>query len=139
MRRLYVRIYLAVLASLAALALAAGLLWRVVGDGGPVDHAFDLAGTLAHNVLPPAEAPAREQQAALERLTANLRADPVVRRLTARLGRLHAGVESLGAGNLSARVKVEGRDEVAVAIAAAVERGGPPVPCRRGVVVCCPA
>jgi signal transduction histidine kinase len=38
---------------------------------------------------------------------------PVVRRLTSRLERLQAGVESLGAGELSARVKVEGRDEVA--------------------------
>jgi len=38
---------------------------------------------------------------------------PVVRRLTARLERLQAGVESLGTGNLSARVKVEGHDEVA--------------------------
>src|SRR5207244_6136468 len=39
--------------------------------------------------------------------------DPVVRRLTARLERLQRGVESLGAGDLSARVKVEGHDEVA--------------------------
>jgi signal transduction histidine kinase len=38
---------------------------------------------------------------------------PVVRRLTARLERLQAGVESLGAGDLRARVKVEGHDEVA--------------------------
>lgn len=38
---------------------------------------------------------------------------PVVRGLTRRLERLQAGVETLGAGNLSARVKVEGRDEVA--------------------------
>jgi signal transduction histidine kinase len=38
---------------------------------------------------------------------------PVVRRLTGRLERLQAGVESLGSGELSARVKVEGRDEVA--------------------------
>jgi signal transduction histidine kinase len=38
---------------------------------------------------------------------------PVVRRLTGRLERLQAGVESLGAGDLSSRVKVEGRDEVA--------------------------
>jgi signal transduction histidine kinase len=33
--------------------------------------------------------------------------------LTRRLERLQAGVETLGAGNLAARVKVEGRDEVA--------------------------
>src|SRR5262249_18834546 len=42
-----------------------------------------------------------------------LRARPVVRRLTGRLERLQRGVESLGAGDLTARVKVEGRDEVA--------------------------
>src|SRR5205823_3475323 len=38
---------------------------------------------------------------------------PVVRRLTQRLERLQQGVEALGAGDLAARVKVEGRDEVA--------------------------
>ncbi len=38
---------------------------------------------------------------------------PVVRGLTRRLERLQDGVETLGAGELSARVKVEGRDEVA--------------------------
>jgi signal transduction histidine kinase len=38
---------------------------------------------------------------------------PVVRRLTQRLERLQRGVEALGAGELTARVKVEGRDEVA--------------------------
>jgi signal transduction histidine kinase len=191
MRRLYLRIYLAVLASLVVLALVAGALWRHLGDGS--GHAFEMVGVLAQNVLPPGEAPARERQAALERLAANLRADvalfaadrtplaavgaplpapdpgrdrggwlrawgppagvihlrdgrwlvarvrpehrpsgapfffmlvllalavgvgayPVVRRLTARLERLQEGVESLGAGNLSARVRVEGRDEVA--------------------------
>jgi signal transduction histidine kinase len=38
---------------------------------------------------------------------------PVVRGLTRRLERLQTGVETLGAGNLAARVTVEGRDEVA--------------------------
>jgi signal transduction histidine kinase len=38
---------------------------------------------------------------------------PVVRGLTRRLERLQQGVENLGSGNLSSRVKVEGRDEVA--------------------------
>ena len=38
---------------------------------------------------------------------------PVVRGLTRRLERLQQAVETLGAGNLSSRVKVEGRDEVA--------------------------
>src|SRR5712671_4431927 len=190
MRRLYVRIYFAVLASLAVFALAAGLLWRAFGEDGPWSQAYEVAATLAQNALPPAGAPKTEQQAALEKLAANLRADialfaadrsplaavgaplpapevgrerggwihrwggpawavrlpdgrwlaaraprghrhapyglflvlallalavgvgayPVVRRLTSRL---QAGVESLAAGELSARVKVEGNDEVA--------------------------
>jgi signal transduction histidine kinase len=38
---------------------------------------------------------------------------PVVRGLTRRLERLKSGVETLGSGNLTARVKVEGCDEVA--------------------------
>jgi signal transduction histidine kinase len=38
---------------------------------------------------------------------------PIARQLTRRLERLQRGVESLGAGDLSARVAVEGRDEVA--------------------------
>jgi signal transduction histidine kinase len=46
-------------------------------------------------------------------LAVAIAAYPVVRGLTRRLERLQAGVETLGAGNLAARVKVEGRDEVA--------------------------
>jgi signal transduction histidine kinase len=46
-------------------------------------------------------------------LAVALGAWPIVRRLTGRLERLQNGVESLGAGDLAARVKVEGRDEVA--------------------------
>ncbi len=38
---------------------------------------------------------------------------PFVRRLTGRLERLRSGVELIGEGNLSARVKVEGKDEIA--------------------------
>ena len=182
MRKLYLRIYLAVLASLAVLVLAAGALWRQVDDRGGRQ---EIAATLALNVLPEAGAPRELHQAALERLTANLHADlsvfspqksllasvgeplpaperegwsgrgwavelddgrwlavrlyrhqrhpalglvlvlalialavgvgayPVVRRLTRRLERLQQGVESLAAGDLSVRVKVEGRDEVA--------------------------
>ena len=182
MRKLYLRIYLAVLASLVVFALAAGILWRQLGEHtGP----HEIAATLALNALPPADAPREQHQAALERLAANLHADisifnsqnqllgavgkplpvpgregwsrqawavqlddgrwmsarlyrqhrhpalglfftlalvalavgvgayPVVRRLTRRLERLQRGVESLAAGDLSVRVKVEGRDEVA--------------------------
>jgi signal transduction histidine kinase len=42
-----------------------------------------------------------------------LAAYPMVRGLTRRLERLQTGVETLGAGDLGSRVKVEGRDEVA--------------------------
>ncbi len=38
---------------------------------------------------------------------------PLVRRLTRRVERLRARVEQLGAGDLSARVQIEGRDEIA--------------------------
>ena len=75
MHRLYLRIYLAVLASLAAFALVSGFLWRQLGDPGPAGHAFEVAGTLAQNVLPPADAPGAVQQAALEKIAANLGAD----------------------------------------------------------------
>jgi signal transduction histidine kinase len=185
MRKLYLRIYLAVVASLAAFALVAGLAWRSFGEAWVSDETL---ATVARNVLPPAVAPASEQQAALERLGRDLRIDlalfesdgtriaqvgrpieapqragrqhrmrgppvwaarledgrwlaaraphrggpavgifilalilvaiavgayPVVRRLTLRLERLQRGVTALGEGDLAARVKVEGRDEVA--------------------------
>jgi HAMP domain-containing protein len=194
MRRLYLRIYFAVLASVIVLALAAGFLWRQLSERGPEGRAFEVASTLAQNALPPPQAPRIAQQAALEKLAANLKADvslygadrlplarvgrplpppgpdresggwlrdgrgrpawalrlpdgrwlvarthrnrphpalglfitlgllalavgigayPVVRRLTRRLENLQHGVESLGAGDLAARVRVEGRDEVA--------------------------
>jgi signal transduction histidine kinase len=192
MRRLYLRIYLAVVASLAVFALAAGFLWRQFADTGVVRPTAEIAAGLAQGALPPAQAPLAAQQAALERLGALLgtnvtlfgpdrtalawvgdpqpppaRQDsgwirrgtgaaawalrladgrwlvasaprtrrhpawglfftlamlalgvavgayPVVRRLTRRLETLQAGVESLGAGDLAARVKVEGGDEVA--------------------------
>jgi len=46
-------------------------------------------------------------------LAVGIGAYPFVRGLTRRLERLQAGVEKLGEGNLSARVEVEGKDEVA--------------------------
>src|SRR5439155_16704633 len=75
MRRLYLRIYLAVLVSLAAFAVVSGALWHSFGYAGPAGRAVEVAGTLAQNVLPPAGAPDGEEQAALEKLAANLRAD----------------------------------------------------------------
>jgi signal transduction histidine kinase len=186
MRRLYLRIYLAVVASLAVFALLAGAAWRSFGEPA---WSGETIATVARNLLPSAAASDTEQQATLERLARDLSIDlalfgaagqrlaavgerieapqragrqggalrerpvwavrledgrwlaarvphrgrpgaglavialiligiavgayPVVRRLTARLERLQRGVQALGEGNLAARVKVEGRDEVA--------------------------
>ncbi len=73
MRRLYLRIYFALLASLAVFALTAALLWRQLGEGAAPPH--EIAATLAANVLPEPDAPRAVHQAALEKLAANLRAD----------------------------------------------------------------
>jgi len=72
MRRLYLRIYFAVLASLAAFALAAGFLWHSLGDTRGFEQPWAI---IARNVLPTAAAPAGEQQAALERVARDLRLD----------------------------------------------------------------
>jgi len=193
MKRLSVQIYLTIIGSLLLVVITASLASRLVpnGVGGP-RHALELVGEMIAPALPPADAEASVQQAAIEELyrrhkldltlydterreiarvgapmppprprditgsrlrgrgppawvvglpdgrwivvrTANstwfpalnllaflgavafavaLGAYPIVRRLTRRLERLQAGVEMLGSGDLSARVTVEGRDEV---------------------------
>ena len=96
MSRLHVRFYLALHASLIVFAVIAGLFWHLGGREALGHSAFAVIlafGTLA--------------------LVVGAVAYPFVRRLTQRLERLQRGVESLGAGDLSARVAVEGRDEVA--------------------------
>jgi signal transduction histidine kinase len=192
MLRLYVRFYIALLASLALFGLAASVLVHFAG--GPMEQVGVSVGRLVQNILPPAQAPASEQQEALQRLAAGLKSDvtlfaedgtiiaavgrplpmpsarhdhllsfahwrgsmisnvrladgrllvasvpigtsatrwnlhlliifaavsiglaafPIVRQLTGRLERLQRGVDSLGAGDLGARVAVEGHDEIA--------------------------
>ena len=205
MKRLYVQIYLTVIASLFLVVLAAGALWRFAGESGPFAQGIEMAGEVAAAALPPADSPRDVQQQALERLSQRLRADlalydvkreliasanvpgrtdvsdntsaarrgwgawagherrgawhinlpdgrglavhlardprgfgsgwwglpawlgvlalvalavgiaahPVVRRITRRLERLESSVNALGGGDLSARVRVRGHDEVA--------------------------
>ncbi len=164
MRRLYLQVYLTIVASLVLVVLTAGLLWHFFAGFGPFAQRFEVAGEVIAELVPAANAPAAAQQQAIDRLAERLGADlalfsrtneplaaagrplptpsrngrtggwmptaagpavsiplpdgrigarPVVRRLTGRLERLQRGVESLGAGDLTARVKVEGRDEVA--------------------------
>jgi signal transduction histidine kinase len=191
MLRLYLRFYLALLASLALLGLASALLLHFAG--GPMEQAGATFGRLVENVLAPIQSPPDEQQATLQKVAAGLEANvtlfaadgsviaavgrplprpgeqhdrafslwrghgsatssvrlpdgrlvvasvpvgtaarinfhllligaaliiglvafPIVRQLTGRLERLQRGVDSLGGGDLSARVAVEGRDEIA--------------------------
>jgi signal transduction histidine kinase len=190
--RLYLRFYLALLASLVLFGLATAAMWRVTGR--PMEQVGVTIATLVQNVMPPVQSPPAVQQEALRRLAAGLDSDltlfgpdgsvigavghplpppgtkryepiwmehwhgnaisaihlrdgrllvarvplgvessrlpfhlmlvllvaaigvvayPIARQLTGRLERLQRGVESLGAGDLSSRVAVEGRDEVA--------------------------
>jgi signal transduction histidine kinase len=94
--RLHISFHIALLGSLIAFALVAGVFWHLCGRE-TVGHSI-YAVILAFLLLA---------------LVVGLVAYPIVRRLTKRLERLQRGVESLGAGDLSARVPVEGRDEVA--------------------------
>jgi signal transduction histidine kinase len=190
--RLYLRFYLALLASLVLFGLATAAMWRFTGSS--MEQMGVTVARLVQNVIPPAQSPPAVQQEALRRLAAGLDSDltlfgpdgsliaavghplppptakrygtiamehwrgnaisaihlrdgrllvarvplgiessrlpfhltlvllvaaigvvayPIARQLTRRLERLQRGVESLGAGDLSSRVAVEGRDEVA--------------------------
>jgi len=94
--RLYIRVHLALLGSLIVFALLAGLSWHLGGGQAFGHSAFTVIVALS-----------------LLGLAVGVVAYPLVRRLTQRLERLQIAVESLGAGDLSARVPVEGKDEVA--------------------------
>lgn len=104
MTRLYLRIYLTVVASLLVFAFAVAWVWH--HNNGPAMQA-----RMPHGV----HAPLHVLLASLLTLGAivGVLAFPVVRRITGRLERLQQAVESLGAGDLRTRVAVEGRDEVA--------------------------
>lgn len=110
-RRLYLRFYLALLASLGATAVLFG-----------VAHLeFDAPHELGRRLH--AHHPALGLAVLLVVIAAlvALGAYPVVRRLTARLERLQRSVDAWGEGQLSTRVAVEGQDEVA-ALAASFNR-----------------
>lgn len=192
MLRLYLRFYLALIASLFLFVIATAALWHFTGDSA--EQAGVTLGRLVQNILPPAAAPAADQQTALGRLAEGLKGNvtlfdpsgtavaaigrpmpfpgerhhdavgmfrwdhapisyvrlndgrwlvasvpmgdararaafhlmlvllaaaigvaafPIVRQISRRLERLQQGVELLGAGDLAARVAVEGHDEVA--------------------------
>jgi signal transduction histidine kinase len=192
MRRLYLQIYLTIVAILVIVFIAVGALWRIAALSR-FDHAVEVASDFIETDLPPAAASRSDMQRALSRLHRQLNADlalyapdgrllasagrpippsrlertapgwlpgpggpswllhlndgralivrlartplrpgiwlilvlgalavaaaigayPIARRLTRRLERLKSGVEQLGHGDLTARVKIEGKDEVA--------------------------
>jgi signal transduction histidine kinase len=193
MRRLHVQFYLAILATLAVFLVAIAVFWTFTGNWRGEESGIRAASQLAQGLLPPAAAPAIEQQRSIDdlreqfkmsfalydstdRLLATaggipplgrrrlqhagwtlargghvwilpladgrrlvvrplhshpsagahvlivpvsivlafaLGAYPIARRLTRRLARLQAGVEQLGQGDLTTRIPMEGRDEVA--------------------------
>ena len=102
MLRLYLRFYLALVASLVMLVLAIMAAWHFIGPRWPASLPIGAYHRLSIHVVTMFMA-----------LLVGIVAFPIVRQISRRLERLQRGVESLGAGDLSARVTVEGRDEVA--------------------------
>src|SRR5690349_14583800 len=75
MRRLYLKIYLTVVAVLVLVVLIAGGMWRFGAGGPPGGQAFEIAGELASNSLPAASEPQSVQQRALIDLAQRLKTD----------------------------------------------------------------
>jgi signal transduction histidine kinase len=188
--RLYLQIYLTIVASLILVVLTAAALWKSTADLSPMAQARDIVEEIVGLALPPVGEGPQATEAALRKiadrtgtdvalfaadlspiagvggvlpppdphdrwastphgstlslhlpdgrwlvvlmpsprrnpvvaiifflgaiaLAVALAALPVARRITRRLERLQESVEQLGAGDFSARVEVEGRDEVA--------------------------
>jgi signal transduction histidine kinase len=102
MLRLYIRFYFALLASLVLFLIATATVMHFVsGPWMQMGLHPHVVAWRFHVVL------------SLLAISIGLAAYPLVRQISRRLERLQHGVESLGAGNLSARVPVEGHDEVA--------------------------
>lgn len=100
--RFYLRFYFALLASIVLFGLSMAVWWHVTG--GSMEYVPRVMGSsraVFHLML------------ILLTALIGMAAFPIVRQLMRRLERLQRGVELLGAGDLSVRVPVEGRDEVA--------------------------
>jgi len=70
MLRLYLRFYMALVASLFLFVLATATLWHFTG--GSMEQAGVTLGRLVQNVLPPADSPVADQEKALRRLATGL-------------------------------------------------------------------
>src|ERR1700688_2939931 len=73
MLRLYLRFYLALVVSLVLFVPGPATLWHFTG--GSSEQAGITLGRIIQNILPPATAPAAEQQEALRRLAVGLKGD----------------------------------------------------------------
>lgn len=97
MRRLHLKLYLMIVVVLVLFTITVAMIWHSASIGSRMVlhgvHAVMMLGTVAAGLA--------------------LLAYPLARGLTARLGRLNEGVRKFGAGDLAARVTVEGQDEVA--------------------------
>jgi signal transduction histidine kinase len=74
-RRLYVQIFLTIVAALLVFALLAGIAWRLAGEPRWTANSREAMAELIHAALPPADAPRAMQQAALDRIAGRLRHD----------------------------------------------------------------
>src|SRR5215470_6268659 len=75
MHRLYRQIYLTIIASLLLVVLLAAALWRFAPNPSREHPAFEMAGQLAAELLPPAAAGEAAQQQAVDRLHQRLKLD----------------------------------------------------------------
>lgn len=73
--RLYLRIYLALVLSVAIAAILFGTAWRMSPDAAQLASSLETFTEIAAEILPPATAPRAEQQAALARWQPRMRAD----------------------------------------------------------------
>jgi signal transduction histidine kinase len=77
-RRLYLQIYVTIIASLVLVVVLAGILWTVFGRDQMNREVFDIAGRLAYLSLPATDAPADVKRTAMERLGRELAIDLTV-------------------------------------------------------------
>src|SRR5262245_59236712 len=74
-RRLYLQIYLTVLASLFLVVICVGAVWHFALEDRLAAPALEMAGEIAAAALPAAEASPEAQREALDRLSGRLKAD----------------------------------------------------------------
>ena len=75
MRRLYLQVYLTIVASLFLVVVTAGLIWHLSAGMLPFEQPLEVAGEVIAELVPPANAPAAVQQQAIDRLARRLHAD----------------------------------------------------------------